>query len=171
MTVHGETVECIAVGDHIYDIRQITGGVTTCRRTDTNSCPAGTNIWVPRSYDHAKAVNDIYGLTWTGVVGIYRSANGCGSCTSWAMNSDAMDTYTAGNSNGNIGWTSIAEDDGSWFVRATSTSEPNGDYTANCWLGITAAGYSTGNSSDIGFNDGYCSYSTSRYICSTNDKP
>ena len=51
-------------------------------------------------------VYDIYGLDYTAVTGVYRPEDSCGSCTSYAMNSDAMATYEAA-TNG-IGWTSVA---------------------------------------------------------------
>ena len=56
-------------------------------------------------------------------------------------------------------------DGGRWWLRDSQYSEPNGDYTGNCWLSMYKW-----DSNDIQFNDGGCSYSTSKYVCSTNDK-
>ena len=90
MTYDGRTIRCVYADGELHDIYQVTGGASTCGANDTNSCPDGMDIWVPRSYDHAKAVVDTYGLTGEHLVGIYRPESGCGSCTSYAMNSDAM---------------------------------------------------------------------------------
>ena len=48
-------------GRQAYDIFPIEDGLVTCGANDINSCPDGTDIWVPRSLDHAKAVWDLYG--------------------------------------------------------------------------------------------------------------
>uniref|UniRef100_A0A7S4A2Q8 Uncharacterized protein n=1 Tax=Pelagomonas calceolata TaxID=35677 RepID=A0A7S4A2Q8_9STRA len=110
---------------------RVEGGRNTCRHTDENSCPAGFDIWVPRSYAHAFAVLEATG--WQDLhhehflVGIYRDEDGCGSCQDYAMNSDAMATYSG------VGWQSVAGDP--WFMRSSTYSEPNGDYEAGCWLG------------------------------------
>ena len=57
-------------------------------------------------------------------------------------------------------------DIGTWWLRDTPYSEPNGDYTANCFLNL----YGSWTPSSLTFNDGGCSYgSGNNYICSTND--
>ena len=59
-----------------------------------------------------------------------------------------------------------AADNGRWWLRSTSYSEPNGDYTANCFMG----GGSVTSATDITFNDMNCGYASGNYyICSTND--
>ena len=108
----GLAIYCILVDGELHDVYQITNGTTTCGANDANSCPDGMDIWVPRSYDHAKAVYGIYGLSGTGLAGVYRSVSGCGSCTSYAMNSDAMASYSG------VGWTSVAPTADPWFLRA-----------------------------------------------------
>ena len=75
------------------------------------------------------------------------------------MNSDAMASYSG------VGWTSVAEEAEPWFMRSTSYSEPNGDYTAYCWLDIWGWDDSVG----FEFNDGSCSACSDRYLCSSND--
>jgi hypothetical protein len=66
----------------------------------------------------------------------------------------------------NSGQTSwVAVDGGSWWMRDSTYSEPNGDYSANCWLWV----YNQ-DSNNIMFNDANCGYCTSNYLCSTNDK-
>ena len=175
-TSDGYTLNCISVGGELYDIFPIENGITTCGANDDNSCPDGTDIWVPRSYDHAKAVWDEYGGdgggwwsydddSYINIVGIYRPAsggatyNGCCSDTwSQAMNSDDMASYTG------IGWTSVADVPEPWFMRSTAYSEPNGDYTESCWLDI----YSWEDGVGWEFNDESCNACSDTYLCSSN---
>ena len=49
------------------------------------------------------------------------------------MNSGAYDEWVAEGTN-RLPWTSVAGSP--WFLRETEYSEPNGDYTAGCWLGF-----------------------------------
>ena len=56
----GHEVYCFSIDGVLYDILPITGGDSTCGKDDANSCPEGTNIWVPRNYDHAE-----YGVSGT----------------------------------------------------------------------------------------------------------
>ena len=58
-----------------------------------------------------------------------------------------------------------AVDGGSWWLRDTKYGEPIGDYHANCWLGMSCH-----TCNDYAFNDMSCGYSTTKYLCSTNDK-
>merc|ERR1719271_2262050 len=53
--------------------------------------------------------------------------------------------------------------DGSpWWLRSTTYSEPNGDYTANCYLDL----WRTPTSPDtVQWNDGSCSYHSRSYYC------
>ena len=76
----GRTVDCINAGGILYDITPIDGGASTCGKDDANSCPDGTDIWVPRSLEHATAVWNEYGDSYIHFVGIYRPADGCGTC-------------------------------------------------------------------------------------------
>ena len=65
-------------------------------------------------------------------------------------------------------------DGGRWWLRNTTFSEPNSDYTARAFLGLAAAGYTMVGYSggDIGFNDGSALYALgSSYLVSTNAKP
>jgi hypothetical protein len=73
------------------------------------------------------------------------------------MNSDAYAEYDG------IGWTSVDGDP--WFMRSTTHSEPNGDYTADCWLYTDGYGF---DDSGFLFNDWGCGYSYTNYLCSTN---
>ena len=45
----------------LHNVLRVEGGRNTCRYTDENDCPAGFDIWVPRSYAHALAVLEAAG--------------------------------------------------------------------------------------------------------------
>ena len=139
-----------------YDTLPVKGGRTTCRRTDSNSCPPGMNIWVPRTKAHWKSVLAQYGK-YGGlmhVAGIYGVANGCGGCGLHPFHSASPQDHH---------WKAL--DGGKWWLRDGAYSEPSGDYSANCWLFI----YDT-TPHDVKFNDHNCHYCFKDYICSTNAK-
>merc|ERR1719247_585392 len=60
-------------------------------------------------------------------------------------------------------WKAI--DGGSWFIRDTPFTEPDGHYQPGCWLSMD--GWTKG---DYKFDDSNCDFSVTNYICSTNDK-
>ena len=152
----GNTLRCIELPDKsLVDVLEVENGTPTCGHTDANSCPAGYDIWVPRSYEHAQAVYDLYkpgssadstlypGLANKGnlpnLVGVYREQHGTYPETiSYAMKSDDSDAVTAG-------WRSVAGSP--WFLRSTAytsggTTEPDGgtsagNYQAGSWITIT----------------------------------
>ena len=67
---------------------------------------------------------------------------------------------------GTIDWR--VPDDGKWYIRDTTHTEPNGDYTANAFLGLITL---LSDGSVTLFNDGNAGYSTGTIIiCSTNVK-
>ena len=118
------------------------------------------------------AVSDYYGEVARRLVGVYGTTNGCGGCKDYAMNSDEPMQAAV--------WTSVGPSTGApawpWFLRATPHSEPNGDYTAGCWLqnvhkptaldpigGIDQHG--------LRFNDLSCRASREDYVCSSNAWP
>eukprot|EP00937_MAST-01D_sp_MAST-1D-sp2_P005379 g5379.t1 len=155
---------------HYADGKAVSG-ITTYRHTAKNSCPDGTNIWVPRSKDHFKQVNTKFSTatssTWRGtyteLVGIWGNANGCGCCTSHAMNSNTcQDNHWSGVTNEFADGTTPSSP---WFLMDNRYSEPNGDYTKDCWLHVE---WLNSDGSMHRFNDGWCSYGFSKYICSTN---
>jgi len=54
--------------------------------------------------------------------------------------------------------------DGSpWWLKSVGTNEPNGDYTANCFLSVSALPNSPGKGPS--FNDGSCRYRSNAYYC------
>ncbi len=136
-------------------------GISTTRYDQPNSCQAvGMEIAVPRTQAHLVAMDALYPIAtyFRTAPGVYSPTNG-GNYTGCAMNSGS-----AGLSCPSLfDWVSI--DGGSFWIRGTSISEPNGDYTAGCWLGMWAP------AANPWFNDGWCGYPTgTSYVCSTNDK-
>jgi len=133
------TLHCLDVGDdQLASAYLVEGGLSTCSVRDANSCPNGMDIWVPTSYEHAAAVFDTYvesrtnyGTRKTKLTGIYRDADGCGACSSTAMNSEAQDAWAAA-VDGRVGFTSIAPWN-PWFLRSTTYNEPNGDRAVWMW--------------------------------------
>ena len=113
------------------------------------------NIWIPRSKNHWIAANK-FGIPGNPyiITGVTKASDGCGGCTSYPMNSS---------SSGQTSWQAL--DGKNWWFRDTSYSEPNGDYSANCWLGFYDL-----DPNNIRFNDASCVYHSTDYLCSTNDK-
>jgi len=161
-----EGMRCIDVPDlgGVVDVVPIQGGAEIRDRFSETSCPAGMAIWVPKSYDHGNAVRQMFHHWQYRITGIYRSEDGCGGCTQVAMNSEDQKAYEAEGFRGShVGFKSIAS--GPWFLRSTTYSEPNGDYDANCWLGLHG-----GWDEDVGFrfNDARCNVRSTNYLCSSN---
>jgi hypothetical protein len=152
-----------------YDFKYVTGAINHHRSTDHNTCKNyGLDIWIPRSQHHWQRAYSFWTIANSGVakstfmqpMGITRPWNGCGSCTGTAMNRDAVNAV-------NGGWR--AHDGGNFWVRSTPMSEPNGDYHANCYLGLWNDGSLDANMGGISFNDGNCNYNSgTQYLCSTN---
>jgi hypothetical protein len=142
-----------------YTYYAVANGITTYKNTDNNSCKSlGMDIVYPRTKNHIVAMYTKYGASYFATIpGVYGTAPG--NYTGCIMRNNT--SYGSGCANWRV------QDGGKWWLRDTTYSEPNGDYTAGCWLGtyaITIAG-------NVTFNDYGCGYSTSSYICSTNDKP
>ena len=151
-------VRCFFDGKASIDTFEVSGGSTTRRNTDANSCPSGMDIWVPRTQTILSKVFAAYGNK-ARAVGVYGGANGCGSCTSKAMNSGTAQASH---------WHSVGREGGGgdapWFLRSVPYGEPNGDYTSGCWLYVH--GSTDGNGAL--FNDWWCKYGFTDYVCSTN---
>jgi hypothetical protein len=125
----------------------------TFRSTDPNSCPSGFKLFSPRSAEDWATVvasTDFYSLRSPhSIVDITRPEDSCGGCTGAAMNSN-VDAQSS--------W--VTSDGSPWFLRDSNFGEPNGDYTANCYLYVT--GIVNGQAS---FNDGSCSFHSTNYLC------
>jgi len=125
------------------------------------------NILVPRSQFHnqrwyawAQTRGDIEDIM--NPPGVVRAADGCGTCTGVAMNYDAI-VAAGGDWRGIDYWSGGS---GRFWLRGSTFGEPNGDYSANCWL---YSYWLNSNAQDQGFNDAWCGYCSTTYTCSTND--
>jgi len=137
----GPLVKCTGC----HDVRRV---------TDKDSCPSGTKIFAPATRgDWQTFLNSAGPLGqphW--IIDISRPQNGCGGCTSNAMNSH------------NSLQKSWRTSDGSpWWLRSTKYSEPSGDYMKNCYLGLGKT--KPKNENSITFNDNKCNYHSKAYYC------
>eukprot|EP00913_Durusdinium_trenchii_P012748 g11970.t1 len=82
---------------------------------------------------------------------VTQKSNGCGGCTQKAMNSEEA---------GQSMWKTI--DGSDWWLRDTPFGEPNGDYHANCFLGLWLPPQGNG---EMKFNDYNCQYHSTKYLC------
>lgn len=123
------------------------------RSKDKSSCPRGTKLFSPRSGADWKtflaSATPLRAPNW--IVDVTRPQNSCGGCTSSPMNSGSSRQKTWRTSDGSA-----------WWLRSTRYSEPNGDYTANCFLDLWRT---PGNEHSVTFNDGRCNYHSSSYYC------
>lgn len=160
-----------------YDFYAITSGTSVNYITQTHSGTAlGLELMIPRSQNHWRAIyNFVYTTlastyaTWMVALPIYKTASG-GSYTGYAMFDPRYGNSgsTAGSYNGAPDWR--CKDGGLWYLRDIPHGEPNGDYTANAFLGSYGADTTYLRSYGApGFNDGGDIYYTgSNYIVSTN---
>lgn len=134
---------------------KVTGGKRICGARDQNSCPTGFKIFAPQSKeDWQKACSFLPSpCTGTIAVDVTKSSNGgdgkkCTVCPT-------MNSRRAGD------WKT--SDGAPWWLRDSPYSEPNGDYTANCFLSVTV---NANNLNGITFNDRSCIYCFTTYFCS-----
>lgn len=133
----------------------------------------GLDIVYPRSKFHWRAMsNAVLNARPSGNYGDYFQ-------TTYAITSASPGNYTGSimrstrYGSGTTGWG--VPDGGRWWLRDTTSGEPNGDYLANAFLGLQAGGYTHPNPynlTDIAFNDGNANYGLGNYyLVSTNAKP
>jgi hypothetical protein len=142
-----------------YTFMKVYNGRRTRRHTDRDTCKDyGLQMMVPRTKKHFEFAISKFGSHYFSVVpGITRHSSVRKSYVGTAMR------WSQGRGSLARDWKAI--DGGSWWLRDTPFGEPNGDYSANCWLRMY--GFTFG---DFRSNDAGCRYSTNDYICSTNDK-
>lgn len=123
------------------------------RSRDKSSCPPGTKIFSPASREDWKtilgSVEPLRSPHW--VVDVTREDNGCGGCTSNAMNSGE---------NSQKGWRT--SDGSPWWLRSSRYSEPSGDYAANCFMNLGNFGV---DADSVSFDDRRCDYHAKSYYC------
>merc|ERR1719271_566194 len=123
------------------------------RSQQKNSCPVGMKIFSPRSRADWKVFLDSAGPLraphW--ILDITRPQNGCGGCTRYPMKSTTPQQATWKTSDGSA-----------WWLRDSRYNEPNGDYTANCYLDLWRKPTSPDT---VTFNDWNCNYRSRSYYC------
>jgi hypothetical protein len=138
-----------------YTMYAVRNGPRTSKASDPNGCAAiGMQIAVPRTENHFASMISKFGRDYfkfvPGIVGEEQ-----GDYRAHAMKSSVAQV--------NSNWKAI--DGGSWFIRDTSFTEPDGHYQPGCWLSMD--GWTQG---DYKFDDSNCDFSVTNYVCSTNDK-
>jgi len=132
------------------------------RSQEKNSCPDGTKLFSPQSHSDWKtfyaSAPPLRAPHF--IVDITRPQNGCGGCQHSAMNSQNPKQRS---------WTT--SDGTPWWLRGTPDfKEPNGDYSANCYLNVGSA--PVNRSAEItGTNDNKCNYHSKSYYCQPTDIP
>ena len=130
-----------------------------------NSCTSlGLSLVIPRTKAHWQSMFDLVSNTlgaplyayFRVLTGIVKPVGGYNPCLGGGQG-----IMNYGNCSG-VANSWKATDGGMWWVRDTAHSEPQGDYTANCFLGID---WTAGSlvASDIKFYDQSCGPSTGSY--------
>merc|ERR1719162_2041361 len=123
------------------------------RATEKNSCPSGTKLFAPASRQDwdtmIKSTKPLRAPNW--IVDVTRPQNGCGGCTNHVFNSDNKQQATWHTSTG-----------APWWLRSSRYNEPNGDYSANCYLDLWQT---PKNADSVTWNDGNCNYHSKSYYC------
>lgn len=111
-----------------YTYYPVASGLATRQYTDNDSCKAvGLNMVIPRTKAHWLAMVARYDTSYFAAIpGIYNTVSST-SYTTCIMRDPTA--YGSGCS----GWRAL--DGGKWWLRDSTFSEPNGDYTAGGWLG------------------------------------
>merc|ERR1719329_209855 len=124
------------------------------RSRDLSSCPSGTKIWSPASRSDWKtflaSAGPLRAPHW--IIDVTRPARGCGGCRGNPMNSQNKNQKTWQTSDGSP-----------WWLRSSRYNEPNGDYSANCFLDLWHG--KPRNENVVSFNDGNCNYHSKSYYC------
>ena len=123
--------------------------------TQPNSCPSGWKLVSPQSQEDWKTLNAL-GLLGVRspsfVVDVTNPQNGCGGCGSPM------------NSNNPVQGMWATSDGSPWWLAGAGYEEPNGGYSANCYLGFFA--YDSGLGF-VPFDDALCNFhSTGRELLS-----
>jgi hypothetical protein len=128
-------------------------GIQVSKSKEKNSCPDGTKIFSPRNREDwvtfFNSASALYSPSF--IVDVTRPQNGCGGCTGTPMNSGEAPQAT---------W--VTSDGSPWWLRSSTYGEPNGDYTADCYLDLWS---NPSNADNVGFNDGSCGYRSNAYYC------
>ncbi len=153
-----------------YDFYRLTTATNRYLVTtvDTGASALGLDIFYPRSKEHWAAIyNFVVNVSGSTIandiktIGAVHKISGGGNYSGIVMRNSRY--YLTGTTDWRV------PDDGKWFIRDTAFTEPNGDYTANSFLGLNTL---TSDGSVTSFNDGNNPnyYTGTTVICSTNIK-
>jgi hypothetical protein len=127
--------------------------LTVYRSSQKNSCPNGMKIFSPRSRSDWKtfltSAGPLRAPHW--IIDVTRPQNSCGGCTRHPMKSTSPQQASWRTSDGS-----------QWWLRNSKYKEPNGDYSANCFMDLWKR---PRNENDVTFNDGRCFYRSRSYYC------
>jgi hypothetical protein len=127
--------------------------LTVYKAGQKNSCPKGMKIFSPRTRADWKtflaSAGPLRAPHW--IIDVTRPQNGCGGCTRYPMRSTQPQQAT---------WRT--SDRSPWWLRNSRYNEPNGDYTANCFLDLWRK---PSSENAVTFNDGRCNYRSRSYYC------
>jgi hypothetical protein len=145
-----------------YTEMPVTGGVSSFKLADPDSCAlAGMKLGIVRTAAHQAAALATFGTTY------YQTMPGISNTTGGVNYSTSGLNCAMNSTDATCGAAWKASDNGAWFIRDIPYGEPNGDYTASCWLGFTGGVDANG----VTFNDANCIYATgATYVCSDNVK-
>ena len=143
-----------------YTFLKVDNGLQSNRVSDPTSCADyGMQLAIPRTKAHLQAMIDVYGRSYWNIAPVSKATGGStgGPYTNidFSWTSDSSDKIN--------NWQAI--DGGSWWMSDSNHGEPNGDYSANCWLK-----FEPNDALVPALNDANCGYSTTNYLCSPNDK-
>jgi len=153
-----------------YTHKACTGCKDVRTTTEVNGCDKfGMNMVVPRSQAHWQSLYKYVTVELKStmdshfkvVPGISKSVGGRNDCNggTGVLNYEACKDSKS--------WRAI--DGGKWWLRTSTYSEPNGDYTANQFLG-GLSNFNNGKMDDMTMNDSTTMYTSgANYVCSTND--
>jgi hypothetical protein len=136
----------------------VRNGHQVSKSTDTNSCPTNWKIWAPTNqadirtaYESSNHFHEMADPQF--IIDVTRPTSGCTVDSQQPCDVNVVMTVDSQPS-----WRTT--DGADWFMRSTPYHEPNGDYTANCYLHIKNA-----DPDNLRFNDGRCTYSSQDYMC------
>jgi len=131
---------------------------------DKNSCPPGTKIFSPATREDwvtflasASVLRDPHFI-----IDIIKDTDGC----------SASNTCNATMKSDNPSQATWHTSDGSpWWLRDTEYSQPNGDYTANCYMDLMPSGDKPTTEEAIQFDDDSCLSHSRSYYCQPVHEP
>lgn len=151
-----------------YDFYRLTTA-TTCNNVtqNTGASTLGLDLFYPRSKEHWAAIyNFVVNVSGSTIANDIKTVGAVHKTTTGGNYSTTIMRNSRYYITGTTDWR--VPDDGKWFIKDTTYNEPNGNYTANAFLGLYSL---QSDGTVVGMNDEYDRYYTgTTIICSTNIK-